>query len=257
MAYADYHIHTHLSFDSDADLHDVCRAGVAAGLSAIAITNHFDFDGILDGIYPPYFPHHDRAEIEAARTAFPNLKILFGIELGQVHTYSRLLPALKAAHGFDYLLASVHNLENTPDFAFLRYEMMTDAHCINLLSRYFKEVRAAACVPGIHALAHLTYPIRYMTRTGKKIDLLRFETELRDLFRVLVENGVALEINTSGLRQGMGQPLPDFSLAALYRDCGGRAVVVGSDAHEAANVGAGVIETTDRLRSLGLKTALL
>jgi len=253
MRYADLHTHTHLSFDSEADLIENCRAAREAGLSAIAVTNHFDFDGILQGIYPSFLPHKDRAEIERAREAFPDLTILHGIEMGQAYAYAELIPLLRRAHGLDYLLASVHNLEGYPDFCFLRYEEMSTEHCVLLLRRYFADLARVAALPGITTLAHLTYPLRYMTRAGKRIDLLRFENEIRAVFHVLIENGVRLEVNTSGLRQGMNATMPDFSLVALYRDCGGRAVAVGSDAHLPMHVGAGVIEITDRLRQMGME----
>lgn len=253
MPYADLHTHTHFSFDSQADLRENCRAARAMGLDAIAVTNHFDFDGILDGIYPTYLPHADRAEIEAVREEFPDLRILHGIEMGQVHTYAEFLPKLIAAHRFDYILASLHNLAGYPDFCFLRYDEMSMTHCCVLLRRYFDEILQVIRIPGIHTLGHLTYPLRYMRRCGKQINLLRFENQIRTVFHVLIENGIQLEVNTSGLRQGMGETMPSLTLAALYRDCGGRRIVVGSDAHMPEHIGAGVIETTDRLREMGLE----
>ncbi len=253
MPYADFHTHTHFSFDSTADLTAHCLQARAAGMDLISVTNHFDFDGILGGIYPSYLPHQDRAEILSVREAFaPDLKVLHGIEMGQPHTYPHLVPHLLAAHAFDFVLASVHNLARTPDFYFLRYDQMTDAHCHHLLTRYFDEVESTVKIPGIHALAHLTYPLRYMKAAGKQIDLLRYEAQLRRIFHAMVENGVCLEINTSGLRGALKDTMPPLSIAALYKNCGGTTVTVGSDAHRSEDVGAGVKETTDALSAMGL-----
>ena len=48
--FSDFHIHTDFSFDSKEKIDNVCLSAVNAGLSAIAITNHYDHDGIEDGI---------------------------------------------------------------------------------------------------------------------------------------------------------------------------------------------------------------
>ncbi len=251
MRYADLHTHTNRSFDSEADLFENCRAAEAAGLGTLAVTNHFDFDGILSGIYPAYLHHLDREEIERARAAFPSLTLLRGVEMGQPHAYPHLVKPLIEAHGYDYLLASVHNLENCPDFWFLNYADMSEGHCVQLLHRYFTELKAVARTPGIDTLAHLTYPLRYMRRAGKQIDILRFEGAMREVFHILIETGVALEVNTSGLRQGMGETMPSLTVAGLYYDCGGRLVAVGSDAHTSADIGRDVIETSDTLTKMG------
>jgi histidinol-phosphatase (PHP family) len=48
-----------------------------------------------------------------------------------------------------------------------------------------------------------------------------------------VETGTALEINTSGLRQAAAETYPSPAIVARYRELGGGAVTVGSDAHRA------------------------
>lgn len=255
MMYADLHTHTHLSFDSDASLAENCLAAQQAGITTLAVTNHFDFDGILDGIYPTFDPEADRREIEAARETFPDLRLLYGIEMGQIHTYSGIFPILLQKYGFEYILASLHNLEKVPDFCFLRYEQMSDAQIDHLLRRYFSELTLIARTPGITTLAHLTYPLRYIKQAGKTADPLRYEPQLRSIFHILIESGVNLEVNTSGFRQGVGESLPGMQLVALYRDCGGRKVAIGSDAHFPEHIGAMVKETTDHLAEMGMEIA--
>jgi histidinol-phosphatase (PHP family) len=47
----------------------------------------------------------------------------------------------------------------------------------------------------------------------------------------LVESGVALEVNTSGLRQEPGETYPAGPIVERFRLLGGTRVVAGSDAH--------------------------
>jgi histidinol-phosphatase (PHP family) len=40
-----------------------------------------------------------------------------------------------------------------------------------------------------------------------------------------------MEVNTSGLRQDVGETYPSAAIVARYRELGGRRVTVGSDSH--------------------------
>ncbi len=51
------------------------------------------------------------------------------------------------------------------------------------------------------------------------------------ILRALVESGTALEINTSGLRHPVAETYPAAPIVARFRELGGRAVTIGSDAH--------------------------
>ena len=49
--YADYHMHTNFSSDSDANIEDMIETAISLGLKEIAITDHLDYQ------YPdPEFP---------------------------------------------------------------------------------------------------------------------------------------------------------------------------------------------------------
>ena len=56
MVLCDLHIHTKFSFDGspDATPEALCRRALEAGLSHIAITDHCDVNGEVEGIYAPY-----------------------------------------------------------------------------------------------------------------------------------------------------------------------------------------------------------
>ena len=78
---------------------------------------------------------------------------------------------------------------------------------------------------GFDALAHFDFPKRYY---GDCIDP---DGLLPEIVQTLVKNNICPEINTSSLRKGCAETLPGAELLALYRECGGRDVTIGSDAH--------------------------
>ena len=60
------------------------------------------------------------------------------------------------------------------------------------------------------------------------------------ILRQLAVKGLALEINTSGLRQKIGETLPGKKFLTRYRELGGELLTIGSDAHLPGDLGAGV-----------------
>lgn len=251
---ADLHTHNHHSFDSEMHPDDCFSTAVEAGVDIIAVTNHFDIDGVLDGIYAGYDVETDKSEVLRGQKEYSGrLRIIWGIELGQpTHRQREALEFLER-HDFDYVLLSLHNLRDVPDFSFWDYSKMTDEMCEYWLDKYFSQILDMLDFPRCDALAHLTYPYRYMKQAGRKVDFGRFRDKIAAIYEKLIARGAALEVNTSGYRQGMGAPMPDERFLALYRECGGELTVVGSDAHRRNDIGAGIEQAYGLLRRLGYR----
>ena len=74
------------------------------------------------------------------------------------------------------------------------------------------------------------------------IELERYNEITDEIFKVLVANGKALEINTSGLRQPIGKTMPTENYVRRFKELGGEFLTLGSDAHFTQHVGAGIDE---------------
>ena len=134
------------------------------------MTNHFDIDGVLAGIYSDYDVEADKQEVEQGKEKYAGkLRILRGIELGQPLYRPNESISYLEKHDFDYVLVSLHNLRDKPDFSLWDYGKMSDEECEDLLKEYFKEYLLLLDFPRIDTLAHLNYPYRYMKRAGRKI----------------------------------------------------------------------------------------
>lgn len=248
----DTHTHSLYSFDGHASPMELCAAAESAGIGAFVITDHYDVDGIMDGFYPDYDMAGARAALEAAQTAYAGRVSLFrGIELGQPSFRAAEAQAFLRAGQFDFVIGSLHNLENVPDFSFLQFADMPQTLMESLYRRMLSELCGVAAFPGVDTVAHLTYPLRYMARGGKTLDLTHFESELRRLFTVMRESGTALELNVKGIRQGSVSPQTELYLLRLWHDCGGRGVTLGSDAHRVGEMGVMLAEGQELLRTAG------
>ncbi len=239
----DLHMHTSSSFDGHYSAAEMCEAAVNAGLSVITFTDHFDVD---------FFEEHRLAErqvtsyedVVSAQAAFADkLKVLVGIEVGQGTYEPELTKKSLQKYNYDFIIGSIHNLRKTPDFCELDYTNMTLDEVYGLLDKYFEEMHLLAKWNGFDTLAHLTYPLRYiMGNYGIKVDLKKYDDIVDEIFKTVIQNGKALEINTSGLRQKIGVTMPTVDYVRRFKELGGELLTIGSDAHFTEHVGAGINE---------------
>jgi histidinol-phosphatase (PHP family) len=103
-------------------------------------------------------------------------------------------------------------------------------------------------------LGHLNYPWRYFKRElDYDYDATEFREHLEAVFEAVVARGKGIEINTSGMRQPLGESLPNEEILGWYRACGGELITTGSDAHTPAHVGDGIAEATRMARRVGFE----
>lgn len=102
-------------------------------------------------------------------------------------------------------------------------------------------------------IAHLDLVKRYGSLYGIKINLMLYEEELKEIFKILIENGKGIEINTSGLRQTAKSCLPDLDIVKFYKQLGGEIITVGSDSHYAMDVGKGIHYGIEIAKNAGFK----
>lgn len=246
MFYCDSHTHSDNSFDAESSVDEMCRKALTLGLDAIAVTDHCEAP-FIDCGENCEFGSFDRqipksvADARAAQAQYRGkLKVICGMELGEP-THDPAQTAKALAYGdFDFILASVHNLRGYDDFYYMDYSK-TDVDA--LLRLYFRELQDTAAFPHFDSLAHLTYPLRYIVeREGYYPDLSKFQDEIDTIFKILIKNQKALEINVSGLFKDIRTTLPDESLVRRFRQLGGEYVTIGTDAHSTEMLGRGLQE---------------
>ncbi len=225
-----YHFHSRCSFDAEHPLTELCAVAQKAGLRYLCLTDHCDLVdefGVDDDTWD--WAAIDR-ELSEARARYPDLEICRGVELGEALMRPEPAKKVLSEPGIDFVLGSMHHTVRREDFYHLRY---TDAgKCERILEEYLYCLLAMSRTDDLDSLAHLTYPMRYIRyRDGVKVDIRRFDDLIREILKNLAERGKALELNTSGYRQGMGGPMPDEYILKMYRELGGELITIGTDAH--------------------------
>lgn len=253
MYLADLHTHTLYSQDSEAPLSEMVRAAQAAGLQELCTTDHCDFlqeDGTVlsDWDWAPVLKQYEDAKRSCSD---PNFRLSLGIELGGAQTDPVRAQKLVSEAPLDFIIGSVHNLSPAAggrDFYFLEYK--TEADCFAALDDYFTSLLILSTLPCYHALGHIMYPLRYMNgRAGHHINLYRYQANLNQILRMVIQTGRAIEFNTHcGEEVALWRPI-----LATYKQLGGELITIGSDAHRPEDVAKGVAVAQELLIQTGFR----
>ena len=214
----DYHMHSFRSHDGKASINDQCQRAIDIGLDEIGFTEHKDFNP-----EDPVVNHFDyilyMQEIEKARQQYAGkLTIRAGVELDYQNWFEESIGQYLQNHSFDFLVSSVHH---TVDGMIMSPEYIHGRNRDECYSEYFREVIRSVQCGYIDVVGHLEYANRRGIAAFGPYDPSRYKAELTDLFDLMIEQRVALEINTAGLRQGIGMTYPCIETIALYRERGG------------------------------------
>ena len=234
----------------------MAAAARAAGMAEICFTDHCDVAGWQDFLPTDADRHVPRDVIAACdaleRETPPGIPVRRGIELGEAHLNPPRALEFAAVPGLDFVIGSLHMLRGAGDFFVIRYE--SEAHCRALVDAYLDQCLEVAKLNFFDVFGHIGYFRRYMSRQGfgTRLDLSRWGDKIEALLTVLIQNGKGIELNTSGVRDGLDF-FPDAPILRLYRALGGEIVTVGSDAHFAENAGQNVADGYALLRTLGFQ----
>ena len=246
---SDSHIHSCHSFDGKDSVAMLAERAASLGLYAITVTDHFECNDLMQHDYLQDISSSVTDVIKVRALYHDRVKLFKGIELGQPTQNMEAADQALALSDFDFVLGSLHNLCGEKDFYFLTY---TQDNYHSLLERYFQEVLELALTDCFDSLAHLTYPFRYIAANPEiRFDKKVFSDRIKQILEVLVRNRKALEVNTSGLRQVIGETLPDEEILKMFYELGGRYVTLGSDAHRWGDVGAGIEDGLHMLEKCG------
>ena len=254
MYLCDTHSHTKISPDSKAELSDMARAAVAAGLRELCVTDHCDLLD-LDGTPVTAFDWPAaREQYRAVRASLGDrLTLRFGVELGSAPYDPNTARAILTRGGdeLDFVLGSLHNwigAEGNVDLGSSSFSgnpgLARRAVDAALASTWTLVTQYPDCYD---SLAHIVYPLRYIRRDGIDLSFADWEDRVRAIFTEVARTDHALEINTR-----RGRDL-DFwpPLLRWFKECGGELVTVGSDAHRPEDVAKGVPEALELLRAAG------
>jgi len=228
----DAHLHTDLSHDSDVHIDDFARQAVALGIRELAITDHVDFDPSAPGFGSTTFAERERSVRAAAeRWAEHGIDIRFGAEITWDSAWADDIRAHLAASAYDFVIGSVHIYRDSVYSADHVAAWCAGKSVAAVVAPYFEEVVRGARSGLFDVMGHIDFVKRFLVPHVTPAQLADASELYEPILDALLESGTGLEINTSGWRTPAEESFPSPAIVARFREKGGQAITVGSDAH--------------------------
>lgn len=245
---ADYHMHTPLCRHATGEPIEYAAQAVKLGLDEIGFSDHSpmprdDFDDwrMRDADLDLYV-----TKVREAQRTFPNLTIKLALEVDYLPGQEDWIRHLTARHPWDYLIGSVHYVSDS--WAIdnpLMLSTWKSRDPFEVWTVYFERLTQAAESGLFDIIGHTDLCKRFCFYPAQDCAAL-YDRFLEAAGR----KGVAIEINTAGLRKDCREIYPSPAILGRAAKHGVR-ITFGSDAHAPGEVGLNFAEAVALARSNG------
>ena len=261
MLLYDNHNHSQFSFDGKRSSVEGCaREAILKGLSGIAFTDHCDFfvpamKAQYENLVPEVFDvKEQQEEIDRVQALLGEgtLKILKGIEIGMHENHHEDIRRVLSENSFDQVIASVHYLDGIDPFYGGYYE---DKDWKTAYGHYLETIyQEMTWLGDFDIMGHYDYVVRYAPYPESCLCQSDFGDILDEMFKYLIHEGKALEINTKSYQEHKGRIVTiDPEVLRRYRELGGEIISLGSDSHDPSRVGHDFVRFAEVLKSMGFR----
>ena len=248
MIKADCHIHTDYSGDAQSSMEEMIVQAAKLGLQVIYLTDHKDYTPVFEQIN---FDNYQK-EFEKLRRKYKDqIEVRLGIEIGVAPNLASEIKKLTAAHPFDFVIGSVHELRGE-DMYF--GNSFGDSPKDEMYTEYLQCIYESVCnIDEICVIGHFDYISRYGPYEDPALKYEDFSEHIDLILQELIIRGKGLEVNTSGFRYGIANVYPDIQILKRYKQLGGEIITIGSDAHCAENIALNFKEAEEIVRQAGFE----
>lgn len=252
MYRADYHMHTNLSPDSKVSIDTQIQKAIREGFQEIAITDHYEYDLMDEKWQLTMDIDHYIQTVEEAKSRYKDQIIIkTGVEIGYEAMYHDQLNMLIRDKIFDFIICSTHKCEHQELYfgGFFIGKTQDEAY-----RGYFEHVlEAVTHFEHFNVYGHLDYVNRYGEYPVKILDTNKYGELIDAILETLIRKDKGLEINTSGIRYGLGHFNPQIPVLKRYLEKGGEIITIGSDSHYEAHTGYLWDEAAKLLKNIGFR----
>lgn len=258
--FADYHVHSAFSDDSEYPMEEVIKQAIKIGLEELCFTEHVDYgvknewqhendeDLITDKrVHNCNYKEYIK-EFERCKNIYGNkINLKFGIEFGiQEHTIPKFQRDFER-YNFDFVILSCHQVGDKEFFIYRFQEGKTQEE-YNM--KYYEEIlKVIKKYKNYSVLGHLDLIKRY-----DKIGDYPFEKTkdiISQILKEVIKDGKGIEVNTSNFRYKLNDLTPSRDILKLYKELGGEVLTIGSDSHAESQLGHKIEYIKNELKDLG------
>lgn len=251
---ADFHMHTNFSTDADSDItpEKMIQGAIAKGLKTMCITDHMDIDFSDD---PNEFTFDTERYFSVLRPLQEKyqdqIDVRIGVETGLQPHLGKVLHDYVNQYAFDFVIGSVHLINGEDPYSRKMFENVTDAEAYR---QAFEETLInIEKNSDFNVLGHIDYVVRYGKHQAEEYSCKNYIDYIDEILKKLIYEGKGIELNTGGLKYGLGFAHPHPEILKRYRELGGEIITVGSDAHNPQHIAYDFAKAKDILLSCGFK----
>lgn len=250
----DYHVHESHSRDAPtATLQALIAAAEEKGLTEVAFTTHLIVTGPdvylsvqLDEL-PEYFESIEKAQDDT------EVKLRAGLEIDYFPDQERHLEEIIEEYPLDFSMGSTHYINGVDIGSRVEARRFFEGRPLSAAADEYFTVWGQAAKSGLFdVLGHPDYWRKFLHTA--RVEPARFDeygSVYLDALRILAENGVGIEVNTSAARAGLSEFYPVQGFLEAAYESGVRTVTVGSDTHAPSTIGYRLDEAMAALKKAG------
>jgi histidinol-phosphatase (PHP family) len=241
-------MHTPLCGHAVGEPEAYCRHAIQLGLREIGFSDHAPLVAYHDpsvtmamADLPKYY-----RMIEDVRARFAGqLRVKIGLEADYIPGYEDQTRAIIEDYPYDYVIGSVHFIR---DWGFDNPAQMNgwkQRDIDEVYQTYYTLLQQSAQSGLFDIMGHVDLVKKFGHRPVSD-----FKEVVRRTASVFKACGVAIEINTAGLRKPVKEMYPSTDILAIYRETG-VPLTFGSDAHQPQDVGCDFDQALELARAVG------
>ncbi|QNF27243.1 MULTISPECIES: histidinol-phosphatase [Metabacillus] len=248
----DLHTHHHRCGHAIGTIEDYVKQAIEYGLHYIGISDHSPyFYSEEDHLYPTIsmakseFVSYINEVLHLKEKYQDKIHVLLGMESDFFPDHIDVYKDQYILHPFDYIIGSVHYVQDLNIFKKGRWDGLASQEQIKLKEEYYDLIQKSAKSGVFQILGHID------AMKGFYPAFSDIETDvIEKTLKIIGQEDIAIEINTSGKTKDCGgwYPADDILERALFHNV---KVTFGSDSHKPERIGDEFEQVQKRLKEIG------
>lgn len=248
----DYHTHHVRCGHARGELEEYVQRGIELGMQQLGLSDHMPLIHVdpatyYEGMAMPMeeLPRYVEECFELKEKYRGQIDLRVGLEGDYIEGYEEQIAKIIESYEWDYVIGSVHFLGEWDVTDFRQQHGWEGQDVDTVYERYYDAVQKAAKTGLYDYIGHFDVIKRFGQKPAS--DPYDLERETLDVIRA---NGLAIELNASGLRMPAKEMFPSRRILAYCLEAG-IPLTVGSDAHDPMKLGEYLDQAYAMLRDVG------
>ncbi|MDP8266648.1 MAG: histidinol-phosphatase HisJ family protein [Candidatus Aceula meridiana] len=247
----DYHNHTILCGHAIGEPFEYVEAALKQGLKEIGFSDHAPLVSHEDPTVTMSFEqlprYHQMIEEVKSRYAESDIVIRVGIEADFIPGYEEKTRTIVEGYPYDFVIGSVHFIGDFP-FDNPKHKDRLKTDDINQVFRDYNVLLRQSAKSGMFdIMAHIDLVKKFGDKPTEDLS-----DDFRETAKAFKEAGVAVEINSSGLRKPVQEIYPSLAVLKILAETE-IPITFGSDSHAPGDVGADFDKALELAKQAGYR----